>query len=71
MARLPRFDVPEQLQHVIQRGNNRSIIFVAEEDYSFYLQKLGEACQKFQCDLHADVTQAFRRINGCSEFIKS
>lgn len=39
----------------MQRGNNRSIIFVAEEDYSFYLQKLGEACQKFQCDLHAYV----------------
>lgn len=55
MARLPRFDVPGQPQHVIQRGNNQSIIFVAEEDYAFYLQKLGDACQKFQCDLHAYV----------------
>ena len=55
MARLPRFDVPDQPQHVIQRGNNRSIIFVAEEDYQFYLKKLGDACQKFQCDLHAYV----------------
>ena len=55
MARLPRFDVPEQPQHVIQRGNNRSIIFVGEEDYEFYLKKLGEACKKYQCDLHAYV----------------
>ncbi len=55
MARLPRFDVPGQPQHVIQRGNNRSIIFVGEEDYEFYLRKLGEACQKFQCDLHTYV----------------
>ncbi|GJL76398.1 transposase [Nitrosomonas sp.] len=55
MARLPRFDVPGQPQHVIQRGNNRSIIFAGEEDYQFYLKKLGDACQKFQCDLNAYV----------------
>ncbi|MDH5233113.1 MAG: transposase [Gammaproteobacteria bacterium] len=55
MARLPRFDVPGYTQHVIQRGNNRSIIFVGEEDYEFYLKKLGEACKKHQCDLHAYV----------------
>lgn len=55
MARLPRFDVPGYTQHVIQRGNNRSIIFVGEADYEFYLKKLGEACQEYQCDLHAYV----------------
>ncbi|MCP5275112.1 MAG: transposase [Burkholderiales bacterium] len=55
MARLPRFDVPGYAQHVIQRGNNRSIIFVGEADYAFYLEKLSEACQKYQCDLHAYV----------------
>lgn len=55
MARLPRFDVPGYPQHVIQRGNNRSIIFAGEEDYTFYLEKLGEACKKYQCDLHAYV----------------
>jgi putative transposase len=55
MARLPRFDIPGQPQHVIQRGNNRSVVFVGEEDYEFYLKKLGDACQKFQCDLHAYV----------------
>ncbi len=55
MARLPRFDVLDQLQHVIQRGNNRSIIFAEEGDYQFYLKKLGEACKKYQCYLHAYV----------------
>ena len=55
MARLPRFDVPGHPQHVIQRGNNRSTIFVGEEDYEFYVKKLGEACKKHQCDLHAYV----------------
>ena len=40
MARLPRFVIPGQPQHVIQRGNNREGVFVAEQDYLFYLAKL-------------------------------
>ena len=28
MARLPRYFVPSQLQHVIQRGNNREVSFL-------------------------------------------
>ena len=55
MARLPRIDLPGQPQHVIQCGNNRSVIFVADEDYQFYLEKLNAACQKYECDLHAYV----------------
>ena len=55
MARLPRFVIPGQPQHVIQRGNNRDVIFVADEDYQFYLQKLGDACNKYECELHAYV----------------
>jgi hypothetical protein len=27
MARLPRFFIPNQPQHIIQRGNNRELIF--------------------------------------------
>jgi len=46
MARLPRFVVPGQLQHVIVRGNNRSEIFCADADYHFYLEKLQQACEK-------------------------
>jgi REP element-mobilizing transposase RayT len=30
MARLPRYVIPGQPQHIIQRGNNRQPIFAAE-----------------------------------------
>ena len=55
MARLPRFVLPGHPQHVIVRGNNREPIFLAEEDYSFYLDKLKDACIKHRCDVHAYV----------------
>jgi putative transposase len=55
MARLPRFVVPDQPQHVIVRGNNRTEIFCAEADYRFYLEKLEIACDKHACKLHAYV----------------
>jgi len=55
MACLPRFVIQGQPQHVIQRGNNRDVIFVADEDYQYYLQTLGDACKKHDCDLHAYV----------------
>ena len=55
MARQPRFILPGQPQHVIQRGNNRDVIFASEDDYLFYLEKLDVACRRFDCALHAYV----------------
>src|SRR5688500_12717355 len=55
MARLPRFILPGQPQHVILRGNNRTEIFCTEADYRFYLDKLRLACEKHGCDIHAYV----------------
>lgn len=55
MARQPRFVLPGQPQHVIQRGNNRQVIFAAEADYRFYLDKLSQACERFGCQIHAYV----------------
>ena len=55
MARLPRFVLPGHPQHVIQRGNNRQIIFCAESDYQFYLEKLLDAANEHACDIHAYV----------------
>ncbi len=55
MARLPRYVLPGQPQHVIQRGNNRGVTFFAEEDYSFYRECLKEACDKHGCAVHAYV----------------
>lgn len=39
MARLRRFVIVGQPQHVIQRGNNREVIFASDADYLFYLKK--------------------------------
>ena len=55
MARLPRFILPGQPQHVIQRGNNRQNIFRAKGDYQYYLEKLTDAEEKHDCQIHAYV----------------
>ena len=55
MARLPRFVIPDQPQHVIMRGNNRTEIFCSVADYQFYLEKLQLACDKHNCKIHAYV----------------
>ncbi|VAW95463.1 hypothetical protein MNBD_GAMMA20-2114, partial [hydrothermal vent metagenome] len=36
MARLPRYFVEGQAQHIIQRGNNREPIFADDSDTHFY-----------------------------------
>jgi len=53
MPRLPRYVLPGQPQHVIQRGNNRTPIFISEEDYCCFRDILKEACDKHGCDVHA------------------
>lgn len=55
MARLPRFVLVGHPQHVIIRGNNREPVFIADEDYQFFLAKLADAAKKHQCDIHAYV----------------
>jgi len=53
MPRLPRYVLPGHPQHVIQRGNNRSPIFVADEDYACFKHHLQEACAVHGCRVHA------------------
>ena len=48
MARLPRYIVPGQPQHIIQRGNNRQAIFAADEDYLFSRDALVDATENSQ-----------------------
>jgi putative transposase len=55
MARLPRLVLVGHVHPVIIRGNNREAIFIADQDYKFYLEKLTLACEKHQCDVHAYV----------------
>ena len=55
MARLPRYFVEGQPQHIIQRANNREPIFASDEDYLFYLNCLQDAAEQYGCALHAYV----------------
>lgn len=55
MPRLPRYVLPGHPQHVIQRGNNRCPIFIAEEDYGCFRHHLREACDRHDCRIHAYV----------------
>ena len=45
MPRRSRLHLVNVPQHIIQRGNNRQAIFFAEEDYSFYFERLGEGAR--------------------------
>jgi putative transposase len=55
MARLGRYFVADQPLHVIQRGNNRQLIFFEDEDYARYRGWLAEAAAEYGCVLHAYV----------------
>ena len=56
MARLPRYFVPGQPQHIILRGNNRQAIFAADQDYRFFRDCPVEAAQRFGLGVHAYVS---------------
>ncbi|WP_286232923.1 transposase [Thalassotalea sediminis] len=53
MARLPRLDLPNIPQHVIQRGNNRQSCFYQEKDYKAYLNWLKHYAYKSDVLIHA------------------
>lgn len=53
MGRYARINYPELTYHVIQRGNNREIVFVEKEDYHHYLNTLQRYKKKFEFKLFA------------------
>ncbi len=55
MARLPRYVIPNQPQHIIQRGNNRQVIFAADADYQFFRDALVDSATKHGLLIHAYV----------------
>lgn len=55
MARLPRLNLAEIPQHIIQRGNNRQECFIEAQDYKVYLVKLLEYNEKYTVAVHAFV----------------
>lgn len=55
MARLPRLTLPGHPHHLIQRGNDRNLIFSEAADYLFMLALFRENAPKFDVALHAYV----------------
>ena len=55
MPRRARLSVPGIPWHIIQRGNNRSACFFAEQDYRRYLDTLEEQADRYGCAIHAYV----------------
>ena len=55
MARLPRLTLAGYPHHIIQRGNNRQVIFADPQDFSTMLALLAENAQKFAVAIHAYV----------------
>ncbi len=55
MPRKPRFYLPGVPAHVIQRGNNRQVVFFCDDDYQAYLTWLREGAVRFGCAVHAYV----------------
>ncbi len=55
MARKPRLHIDGCPQHLIQRGNNRSVCFFSVADYAFYLHTLKEAALVADVKIHAFV----------------
>ncbi|GAB2585651.1 transposase [Dyella jejuensis] len=55
MPRLPRFDIANVPQHVIQRGHGGNPCFFAAMDYRCYLTQLLHASRRWECSVHAYV----------------
>ena len=55
MPRRPRVVLAGVPLHLIQRGNNRSVCFFAEQDYQAYLGWLEEYAAECDCAIHAYV----------------
>ncbi len=53
MARLTRLVLPGQLHHVLQRGNNKQVVFADDADRRYYLDNLREATRLHGVQVHA------------------
>lgn len=55
MPRKVRFYAPDITCHIVQRGNNRQVCFLSNDDFGFYMQVLSEALARYHVALHAFV----------------
>lgn len=55
MARLPRYAIKNQPQHIIQRGRDGTQIFFEEQDYQYFHDCLEAAAYNYRLKIHAYV----------------
>lgn len=53
MPRTARIILPYTPHHIVQRGHNRQTVFVAEDDYNYYLGNLIKFKRTFGCKIYA------------------
>ncbi len=53
MSRPPRYALPGIPQQVLQRGNNRQLVFFGEDDYRFYLLSVKLVPEQHAIAVHA------------------
>ena len=55
MARLPRYTITNQLQHIIQQGRDGQQVFFEEQDYQYFRDCLDAAAYNYGLKVHAYV----------------
>ena len=55
MARLPRLSLAGEVHHLLQRGNNRQPIFIADDDQALMLELLAREARQHRVAVHAYV----------------
>ena len=55
MARLPRYAITNEPQHIIQQGRDGQQIFFEDQDYQYFHDCLDAAAYNYQLDVHAYV----------------
>lgn len=78
MPRLPRFLPPDNVYHIMSRGNNHGVIFTCDDDRRFYLERLSELKAEHPFDLyhyclmpnHIHLQAKIYKETGFSTFVK-
>ena len=53
MPRTARVVLTNTPHHIVQRGHNRQVVFVCDDDYQYYLENLREWKEKLACKLYS------------------
>ncbi|MFH1837449.1 MAG: transposase [Candidatus Omnitrophota bacterium] len=52
MSRLPRVFADNAVYHILQRGNNKRILFFSDDDHKYFLQLIGRYKRKYPIELY-------------------